>query len=81
MIKQYMYYKIGQVKAKSARASFYHLRKFADYCHDNGIESLTEVTTETLLTFAMWLKDARGVSKRTGYLNSYSVEELIRVAR
>lgn len=81
VIKHYMYYKIGQVKAKSARASFYHLRKFADYCHNNGIESLTEVTTETLLAFAIWLKDARGVSKRTGYLNSYSVEELIRVGQ
>ncbi len=81
VIKQYMYYKIGQVKPKSAIVYFYHIKRFSNYCWENGISSFSEVTTETLLAFAIWLKDAKGVSKRTGYLNSFSVEELIRVGQ
>lgn len=81
VIKQYMYYKIGQIKPKSARAYFYHLKRFAEYCNNNEIESLTEITKETLLSFAMWLMDTKGIRKRTGYMYSYSVEDLIRVGQ
>ena len=81
VVKQYIYYKIGQIKPKSAIAYVYHLKTFAGFCNENGIVSLTEVTRETILSFAIWLTDTKAVRKRTGYLYSYSVEDLIRVGQ
>lgn len=81
VIKQYLYYRIGKVKPRSAIISISHLRLFAEYCENSGITSLREITSKELLSFAVWLKDSRCVGPRTGYMTSYSVEDMIRVGQ
>lgn len=81
IVKQYMYYKLGQVKAQSAVISMNALSYFIRFCEMNKIHSLVNITTQTLLTFAMWLKSECGVAKRTAYLASFAVEDMIRVGQ
>jgi integrase len=80
-VKQYMYYKLGQVKAQSAIGAMHSLSYFMRYCEINSINSLTKITTQTLLTFAMWLKSECAIAKRTAYLASFAVEDMIRVGQ
>lgn len=81
IVKQYLYYKLGQVKAQSAVISMNALSYFIRFCKINRIHSLVNITTQTLLAFAMWLKSECGVAKRTAYLASFAVEEMIRVGQ
>ncbi len=81
IIKQYMYYKLGQVKAQSTVGAMNSLAYFLRFCQINGIYSLAKITTQTLLTFAMWLKSECGIGKRTSYLASFAVEDMIRVGQ
>jgi integrase len=80
-IKQYIYYKLGQVKAQSAVVTMNALSYFIRFCKINGIHSLAKITSQTLLTFAVWLKSECGIGKRTSYLASYAVEDMIRVGQ
>lgn len=80
-VKQYMYYKLGQVKARSAIIALQSLAHFLRFCQINGLHSLERITTNTLLIFAMWLKSECGIGKRTSYLASFAVEEMIRVGQ
>lgn len=79
--KQYIYYRIGKVKPQSAIASITHLRHFANFCAETGIRSMREITKETLLAFAIWLKDVQNVGSRTGYTISFTVENMIHVGQ
>lgn len=81
IVKQYLYYKLGQVKAQSAVISKNSLSYFIRFCKINRIQSLVNITTQTLLTFAMWLKSECGVAKRTAYMASFAVEDMIRVGQ
>lgn len=80
-VKQYILYKLGQVKPKSAVGTMHSLRYFLRYCEKNGIYALDRVTSRTLFSFAMWMRTECGVSKRTGYMASYAVEEMLRVGQ
>ena len=80
-VKQYMYYKLGQVKARSAIGTMHSLTYFIRYCEINSIYSLAGITSKTLLAFAIWLKTDCGVSKRTAYMASFAIEEIIRVGQ
>ena len=81
VIKQYLYYKLGQVKPRSAITTRHSLSYFTRFSKINNIHSLAHITTQTLLTFAIWLKSECGVAKRTAYLASFYVEEMIRVGQ
>jgi len=80
-IKQHIYYKLGQVKPQSAIVAFRSLNYFVRFCDACDIRSFADVTSQLLLTFAAWLKSECGVAKRTAYLASFAVEELIRVGQ
>ncbi len=80
-VKQYLYYKLGQVKAQSAVVARNALSYFIRFCKINRVHSLVSITTQTLLTFAMWLKSECGIAKRTAYLASFAVEDMIRVGQ
>ncbi len=80
-VKQYLYYKLGQVKPQSAVSTKTALRYFIKFSEFNKINSLASITTQTLLTFAMWLKSECGLAKRTAYLASFVVEDMIRVGQ
>ncbi len=80
-IKQYLYYKLGQVKAQTVVVTMNSLAYFVRFCQTSNIHSLESITTKTLLTFAMWLKSECGIGKRTSYLASFAVEEMIRVGQ
>lgn len=79
--KQYMYYKLGQVKAQTVVVTMNSLTYFLRFCDINSIHSLAKITTSTLLTFAMWLKSDCGISKQTSYMASFAVEDMIRVGQ
>lgn len=80
-VKQYMYYKLGQVKARTAIIALHSLAYFIRFCEANNIHSLERISTKTLLTFSIWLKSERRIGKRTSYLASFAVEEMIRVGQ
>lgn len=80
-VKQYIYYKLGQVKAQTAIGTMHSLAYFMRFCKINNIHSLEKITTKTLLTFAIWLKSECGIGKRTSYLASFAVEEMIKVGQ
>ncbi|MDD4495242.1 MAG: tyrosine-type recombinase/integrase [Eubacteriales bacterium] len=80
-VKQYIYYKLGQVKAQTAIVSMHSLAYFMRFCKNNDIHSLAEIRTQTLLTFAIWMKLECGIGKRTSYLASYAVEDMVRIGQ
>ena len=80
-IKQYIYYKLGQVKVKSVIITMHSLTYFIRFCKENNIHSLAKITTQTLLTFAMWMKSERGIGKKTSYMASLAVENMIKVGQ
>jgi len=80
-VKLYIYYKLGQVKPQSAIATLHSLAYFMRYCDTFGIQSFTEATIQTLLAFATWMKSECKIGKRTAYMASFVVEELIRVGQ
>lgn len=80
-VKQYVYYKLGQVKAQTVIGTMHSLAYFMRFCKINNIHSLEKITTKTLLTFAIWLKSECGIGKRTSYLASFAVEEMIKVGQ
>lgn len=80
-VKQYMYYKLGQVKAQSVIVTMNSLTYFLRFCEANNIHSIAGLTTQTLLTFAMWLRSECGIGKRTAYMASFAVEEMIHIGQ
>jgi len=80
-VKQYMYYKLGQTKAQSVIVTMNSLTYFIRFCKINDIRSLGNISTQTLLTFAIWLKSECGIGKRTSYMASFAIEDLIRVGQ
>lgn len=79
--KQYIFYKLGQVKPQSTITIMNSLSAFFRYCDINHINSFLLVDNRTLVDFAFWLKNDVKLSKKTGYLTSFAVEELIRVGQ
>ena len=80
-VKQYMYYKLGQAKAQTVIGAMHSLAYFMRFCKNNDIHSLAKITTKTLLTFAIWLKSECDIGKKTSYLASFAVEDMIRVGQ
>ncbi|NLT13874.1 MAG: tyrosine-type recombinase/integrase [Clostridiales bacterium] len=80
-VKQFMYYKLGQVKAQTAIVTMNSLVYFMRYCKNNNIPSVDKITTQTLLNFAIWLRSECGTGKKTSYMASFAVEDMIRVGQ
>lgn len=76
--KQYLYYKLGQIKARTVVAVRYRLNHFIRFCEIHNIESLRHITSRTLITFAVWLKTEHNLNPITGHFISYSVEVIMR---
>lgn len=81
-VKLFIHYKLGKVKATTAICVFNSLLPyFIRYCEENRIYSFLKVTPEILIDHTKWLKNIVGLSKRTGYMASFYVEELIAVGQ
>jgi integrase len=81
-VKLYMLHKFNQVKPQSLIGIMNSLLPyFIRYCELNAIHSFSAVTGEILLNFAFWLKTDALVSKRTGYMASFVVEDIIRIGQ
>lgn len=52
-LKQYIFYKLGQVKPQSAIGVMHSLNYFVRYCKNEKIYSLQHITAEKLLSFAI----------------------------
>ena len=81
IIKQYLYYKLGQIKARTVIAVRYRLTHFVRFCEIHSIKSLKHITSHTLIDFAVWLKAEHEISHMTGYFISHAVEEMIRIGQ
>lgn len=81
IIKQYLYYKLGQIKARTVVAVRYRLTHFVKFCEIHNIQTLRHITSHTLIAFAVWLKAERDISPMTGYFISHAVEEMIRIGQ
>ena len=81
IIKQYLYYKLGQIKARTVVAVRYRLTHFVRFCEIHSIKSLKHITSHTLIDFAVWLKAEHEISHMTGYFISHAVEEMIRIGQ
>lgn len=80
-VKQYIFYKLGQVKPQSAVGTMHSLSYFMRYCKREGICALDKLTAKTLISFALWMRRECGISQRTGYKASYAVEEMLRIGQ
>jgi integrase len=81
-IKRFILFKLGRVKATTAICVMNSLLPyFVRYCENNSIHSFSSVTPEMLIDHASWLRETVGIAKRTGYMASFYVEELISVGQ
>nr|WP_307990329.1 tyrosine-type recombinase/integrase [uncultured Niameybacter sp.] len=82
IVKQYAYYKLGQIKPLTVRDYINaKLPTFIDYCAINGIDSFVDITQEDFLNFSLWMKDERKVANKTGYASAKVVEEIIKIGQ
>lgn len=82
VVKQYAYYKMGQVKPKTVIEYITgKLPAFIEYCTLNGIHSFADITLEDYLDFNHWLKDERNVAVATGRNICRLVEDIIRIGQ
>lgn len=81
IVKQYLYYKLGQIKARTVVAVRYRLTHFVRFCEIHNIKSLKHITSHTLIAFAVWLKAEHDISPITGHFISHAVEEMIRIGQ
>lgn len=81
-VKLFIHYKLGRVKPTTTTCIFNSLLPyFIRYCEENRIHSFSKITPDMLIDHTKWLKDTIGISKRTGYMASFYVEELISVGQ
>lgn len=80
-VKLYAYHKLGQLKPQSVQVKITRLHSFIEYCNLNNIDSIAEITKEDFLNFAMWLKEEKNLSTRTGYTNCSIVEGIIKLGQ
>ena len=67
-VKQYAYYKLGKVKAKTVRDYINsNLPKFIEYCLIQGIRNFAEMTLDDYLKFNIWMKEEKKVSAGAGF--------------
>ena len=81
-VKHYAYYRLGKVKPQTA---FYNINgcvpAFIEYCNLNNINSFNEIDKNVFFNYALWLKEDKKVSSRTGYLYCKVVEEIIKIGQ
>ena len=81
-VKQYAYYKLGKVKAKTVRDYINsNLPKFIEYCLIQGIRNFAEMTLDDYLKFNIWMKEEKKVSAGAGFKTCHVVEEIIRIGQ
>lgn len=81
-VKQYAYHKLGTVKPQSVENYINCcLPGFIKYCSANKIKSFSNITQKDFLEFIFWLKSDKKLSKSTGYIYSYVVEDLIKTGQ
>ena len=79
LIKDYLYFKLGQVKPQSVIQCRHSLQYLIKFCDMNGLQSLQQMSKDMLLEYNLWLREECRLSKRTGYTAMHMVEELIRL--
>ncbi len=83
LMKQYAYYKLGQVKPRSVIGYVNGcFPTFFNFCEDRQkLCSLGEYTENDLLEFVDYLRDEKKVTIRTGYTITACLEELFRIGK
>jgi len=82
VIKQYAYYKLGKVKARTVIGYVNSgLPSFIQYCELRKFESLEQLNFQVLGDYCQWCKDEKGHSENTCYAVLKSISEIVRVGQ
>lgn len=82
VIKLYSYYRLGKVKPQTACSEIRgSLPNAIEYFNLNNINSFNEIDKNIFLNYALWLKDYKKISSRTGYSYCRVVEEIIKIGQ
>ena len=82
VVKFYSYYRLGKVKPQSLSSEIRgSLPNAIEYFSLNNINSFNEINKEVFLNYALWLKEDKKVSTRTGYIYCKVVEEIIKIGQ
>ncbi|WPC40941.1 site-specific integrase [Clostridium sp. JS66] len=81
-VKLYAYYKLGKTKPQTIIKNVNgDLPSFIEFCNLNNINSFSEITKESFLNYALWLKGKKEFAQNTGYRYCKVVEEIIKVGQ
>ncbi|MBL4933929.1 tyrosine-type recombinase/integrase [Clostridium paridis] len=82
LVKLYSYYRLGKVKPQSLCSEIRSsLPNAIEYFNLNNINSFNEINKEVFLNYALWLKEDKKISLRTGYIYCKAVEEIIKIGQ
>lgn len=81
-VKNYAYYKLGQIKPKSVRNYINgRLPLFIEYCGLSNIDSFNEITKEVFWDYGLWLKEDKKLANHSGYISTKVVKEIIKIGQ
>ncbi|MCS6105452.1 site-specific integrase [Clostridium botulinum] len=82
VVKLYSYYRLGKVKPQSLCSEIRSsLPNAIEYFNLNNINSFNKIDKNVFINYALWLKDDKKVSSRTGYIYCKVVEEIIKIGQ
>lgn len=80
--KLYAYYLLGKNKPRTVKNRINgELPIFIEYSSVNGITSFSQITSDIILDFAMWVKNAKNYNSKFGYMCSHVLEDIIRIGQ
>lgn len=81
VIKQYAYYKLGQIKPQSLVTYIAYSMNIIYYCENNNIDTFSKVDKNEYLKLVVYLKDVLNLSKSAGFHTSYIFEDIVKVGQ
>ncbi|NEU05334.1 tyrosine-type recombinase/integrase [Clostridium senegalense] len=82
VVKLYSYYRLGKVKPQSLCSEIRSsLPNTIEYFNLNNINSFNEIDKNVFINYALWLKDNKKVSSKTGYTYCKVVERIIKIGQ
>ena len=81
VVKQYVYYKLGKIRPRTASQYVANLSTFIQYCESHNVNSLRELNFEILMDYLQWIKKDKGLKEATRYAILTIIAEIIRVGQ
>ena len=82
VVKLYAYHRLGQIKPQTLQHQINgYLPNFFEYCDSHGIRSFHEITRAVFNDFSMWMRSAKNLDEKSGYMVVRLVEDIVRVGQ